>query len=187
MTSRILCIGDSITHGTNWSTKIDFAEVENIAVPGYSTDDVLGQLRTVNLNNYQVISLLIGTNDFGNIELDRTGDDVGRRVLELINQIIKGSSETQIVVTSILPRDLRFTERIQIANNLISSYSHDRITYLDCWGVLANENYLRPEFLLKDGFDVHLNESGYVAWAELLLPELITALGSLERNRVKGI
>jgi lysophospholipase L1-like esterase len=172
MTSKILFIGDSITHGTNWSTKIDFAQVENIAVPGYSTEDVIEQLGTVDLNSYQVVSLLVGTNDFGNIELDRTGEDVGRRVCEVIDQIIKRSSETQIVVNSILPRDLRFTERIEIANRHISSYSHERIIYLDCWGALANENYLRPEFLLEDGFDVHLSESGYEAWAAILLPVL---------------
>lgn len=176
MTSKILFIGDSITHGTNWPSKIDFAEVENIAVPGYSTDDVLEQLGTVDLSTFQIVSLLIGTNDFGNIELDRTGEDVGSRVCEVIDQIIKGSSGTKILVNSILPRDLRFTERIHTANKIISSHSHDRITYLDCWGALANENYLRPEFLLEDGFDVHLSEDGYEAWAAILLPVLKRSL-----------
>lgn len=176
MASNMLFIGDSITHGSDWSAKIDFAHVENIAVPGYSTDDVLEQLGTVNLNDYQVVFLLIGTNDFGNIELGRTGEDVGKRVIEVIDQIIKGSSNTQIVVNSILPRDLRFTERIQIANSHFSSFSHERITHLDCWGALASENYLRPEFLLQDGFDVHLNEAGYDAWASVLVPVLKRSL-----------
>jgi lysophospholipase L1-like esterase len=172
MTAKILFVGDSITHGTNWSAEIDFAEVENIAVPGYSTDDVLQQLESIDLNSYQVISLLVGTNDFGNIALDRAGDDVGRRVSEVINQILNRSENSRIVVNSILPRDLRFTERIQSANKMISAYSHERVSYLDCWSALANENYLRPEFLLDDGFDVHLSDSGYQAWAAILLPVL---------------
>jgi len=40
----ILFVGDSITHGTNWDEWIDFADTQNISVPGYSTDDVLNQL-----------------------------------------------------------------------------------------------------------------------------------------------
>lgn len=176
MNSKILFIGDSITHGSDWSANIDFAQVENIAVPGYSTDDVLEQLSTVDLNGFQVISLLIGTNDFGNIELDRTGEDVGKRVIGVIDQIIKGSENTRIVVNSILPRDLCFTERIQAANKIISTYSHDRVSHLDCWGALASENYLCPEFLLEDGFDVHLNEAGYDAWASVLVPVLKRSL-----------
>ena len=43
---RVLLIGDSITHGNDWQSAITFAAVTNIAVPGFATDDVMGQLRT---------------------------------------------------------------------------------------------------------------------------------------------
>lgn len=168
----ILFVGDSITHGTNWSDVVDFEEVLNIAVPGFSTDDVNNQLKELVQYNPKVISLLIGTNDFGNPEINRTGQDVGMRVLGIVNAIVSELKTTKVVVNSILPRGAIFTDRIKVANKIISSYQHSHIKYLDCWGALSSEGHLRDEYLLQDGFDVHLNQEGYEAWQSLLIPEL---------------
>jgi len=172
MSPLILFVGDSITHGTDWASKIDFAEVKNIAVPGYLTDDVRAQLSEIKRINPKVISMLIGTNDFGNTEVDRTGADVGQRISEIIRSILDSSETIHIVSSSILPRDFRFADRIRTANRIISSVTHDRITYLDCWPALSHNENLRPEFLLTDGFDVHLNSAGYEAWSKVLVPTL---------------
>jgi len=172
MSPLILFVGDSITHGMDWASKIDFAEVKNIAVPGYLTDDVRAQLSEIKRINPKVISMLIGTNDFGNTDVDRTGTDVGQRISEIIRSILDSSDTTQIVISSILPRDFRFAGRIRAANRIVSSVTHDRITYLDCWPALSHNENLRPEFLLTDGFDVHLNSAGYEAWSKVLVPTL---------------
>jgi len=172
MKSQILFIGDSITHGTDWASRIDFADVQNIAVPGYSTDDVQAQLNEIKHINSQVVCILLGTNDFGNPELDRTGEEVGQRVVEIVKSILNNSQVAHIIVSSILPRDIRFTDRIRTANGVISSLAHDRMTYLDCWPALSGNDSLLPEFLLEDGFDVHLSDAGYEAWSKLLVPAL---------------
>jgi lysophospholipase L1-like esterase len=176
MNSKILFVGDSITHGTNWSDRIDFAEVENIAVPGFSTDDVSKQLFAIAESKVTTISLLIGTNDFGNPEINRSGEEVGNRVTAIIGEILNVRKDVEIVVNSILPRALVFTDRIEKANRLIASYFNDRVHFLDCWPTLSFGNELRPEFLLDDGFDVHLNETGYDAWARILIPALRQSL-----------
>jgi lysophospholipase L1-like esterase len=172
MSDKVLFIGDSITHGTDWAKFINFAAVENIAVPGFLTDDVLAQMVQIREINPKVISMLIGTNDFGNIEIDRTGEDTGERVLQIINEILNELPEVKIVVSPILPRSAAFTQRIQTANKIVTSFIHERVSYLDTWQVLAEDDYLRPEFLLQDGFDAHLSDEGYLAWAGVLIPEL---------------
>ncbi len=170
--SRILFVGDSITHGTDWSKRIYFAEVNNIAVPGYSTDDITFQLTEIIKIKPQIISLLIGTNDFGNVLLDRTGEEVGQRVITNIEAITSALPDVKLVANSILPRGLAFTNRIRIANIAISELLNKQVTYLDVWPALSKDNFLNPMYLLEDGFDVHLNEDGYDAWAGQLIPVL---------------
>lgn len=168
----ILFVGDSITHGTNWGDWIDFAETKNISVPGYSTDDVLNQLSDISKIKPDIISLLIGTNDFGNPDLNRSGEDVGTRVLGIIKRIQIDNPKAQIIVNSILPRSAVFRDRIKIANQIISSGINVSVTYLDCWPALSVGDQLRDEYLLVDGFDVHLSDAGYAAWRSILIPVL---------------
>lgn len=174
--SKILFVGDSITHGTNWANFIDFAEVINIAVPGFSTDDVKAQIDEVALLNPEIVSLLVGTNDFGNPEINRTGEDVGARVAEIIRLIADRLPHAELVINSILPRDIAFSDRIHCANSIISSQLNGRAKYLDCWPALSLENHLNPAYRLEDGFDVHLSEAGYKAWAQVLIPVLKSLL-----------
>lgn len=168
----ILFVGDSITHGTNWSEWIDFSEVSNISIPGYLTDDVFLQLPEIAKLKPKVISLLIGTNDFGNPEVNRSGEEVGERVASIISRIISENNDVELVVNSILPRSFPFTERIKIANGIIAAAAGDRVKYLDCWPYLEDSDQLKDEYLLDDGFDAHLSEAGYAAWRSALLPVL---------------
>ncbi len=169
---RILFVGDSITHGNDWASQINFAEVENIAIPGFTTDDVEIQLDEISMHKPDAISLLIGTNDFGNILLNRSGEDVGKRVISIISAIKSELPKSKLVVNSILPRSLEFSERIHQANAVIESFNSVEFQYLNCWPALSENNFLNPIFLLQDGFDVHLSPLGYQAWSEVLIPAL---------------
>ena len=168
----ILFVGDSITHGTDWSKQVSFTDTQNIAVPGYLTDDVMNQLQQIAEIKPKVISLCIGTNDMGNESLLRSGEDVGQRVTTIIGELVNQNVNTHVVVNSILPRSEAFTEKIRVANKIISAFTHQRVTYLDCWPTLSLNNYLRPEYLLEDGFDAHLSDEGFQAWGSILIPLL---------------
>ena len=163
--TKVLMLGDSITHGTELSQFIDFAQVEHFAVPGYSTDDVARQLPGINFSEFDVVSLLIGTNDFGNPEIDRDGIDVGLRVKEIAVSI--AASGVPLVLHHILPRGPQFSARIREANIMIAGVEleHEQIRVVNSWPTLSRDDYLRPKYLLNDGFDVHLNEDGYRVWA----------------------
>ena len=170
--TMILFLGDSITHGTHWSSWIDFLPVQNEAVPGFTTDDVANQLQELGELNPAVISLLIGTNDFGDVTVNRLAEDVAARIDALVSTILAQWPDARVLLSSILPRGSEFFERISVTNEIVSKINHERLTFLDCWPVLCDGDKLRSEYLLADGFDVHLNSAGYESWASVLIPAL---------------
>ena len=168
----ILFLGDSITHGTDWSRWIDFVPVQNEAVPGFTTDDVANQLQELGGLDPDIISLLIGTNDFGDLTVNRSADDVASRIHALVSTILAQWPDARVLLCSILPRGSEFFERISVTNAIVSKIDHERLTFLDCWPVLCDGDMLKSEYLLADGFDVHLNFAGYESWASVLVPAL---------------
>ena len=178
---RIVFAGDSITASGNWAEVIDFAEVENVAVPGGSTDGLLAAIPQIVVSKPDLISVLIGTNDFGNPEINREGSDVGARVIAIIDELKAKLPNARIILHSILPRgieasgvDLR--PRVIEANDYIKAHLPSDIEFVDLWPIfvapdglsLADEYVMSDEPVLK----LHLNDEGYREWITVLLPKL---------------
>ena len=178
---RIVFAGDSITASGNWADVIDFAEVENFAVPGGSTDGLLAAIPQIVASKPDLISVLIGTNDFGNPEINREGADVGARVITIIDELKAKSPTARIILHSILPRgieasgvDLR--PRVIEANYYIKAHLPSDVEFVDLWPIfvapdgfsLADKYVMADEPVLK----LHLNEDGYREWITVLLPRL---------------
>ena len=178
---RIVFAGDSITASGNWAEVIDFAEVENFAVPGGSTDGLLATIPQIVASKPDLVSVLIGTNDFGNPEINREGADVGARVIAIIDELKAKLPSTKIILHTILPRgieasgvDLR--PRVTEANKYITENLPRDIEFIDLWPIfvapdglsLADEYVMSDEPILK----LHLNEDGYREWITVLLPRL---------------
>ena len=178
---RIVFAGDSITASGNWAEVIDFAEVENVAVPGGSTDGLLAAIPQIVASKPDLISVLIGTNDFGNPEINREGSNVGARVIAIIDELKAKLPNSRIILHSILPRgieasgvDLR--PRVIEANDYIKAHLPSDIEFVDLWPIfvapdglsLADEYVMSDEPVLK----LHLNDEGYREWITVLLPRL---------------
>ena len=178
---KIVFAGDSITASGNWAEVINFAEVENFAVPGGSTDGLLDAIPEIVGSNPDLISILIGTNDFGNPEINRDGADVGARVIAIVNEFKAQVPNAQLLLHTILPRgveasgvDLR--PRVIEANNFIKANLPADIELIDLWPLfvapdglsLADQYVMADEPTLK----LHLNENGYRKWITVLLPTL---------------
>ena len=178
---KIVFAGDSITASGNWAEAINFAEVENFAVPGGSTDGLLDAIPEIVGSNPDLISILIGTNDFGNPEINRDGADVGARVIAIVNEFKAQVPNAQLLLHTILPRgveasgvDLR--PRVIEANNFIKANLPADIELIDLWPLfvapdglsLADQYVMADEPTLK----LHLNENGYRKWITVLLPTL---------------
>ena len=178
---KIVFAGDSITASGNWAEAINFAEVKNFAVPGGSTDGLLAAIPEIVASSPDLISVLIGTNDFGNPEINREGADVGARVIAIVNEFKAQAPSAQVILHTILPRgveangvDLR--PRVIEANDYIKSNKQSDIEFIDLWAhfvapdglSLADQYVMADEPILK----LHINESGYRKWITVLLPTL---------------
>ena len=178
---KIAFAGDSITASGNWAAAIDFAEVSNFAVSGDSTDALLEMIPKIAEFKPDLVSILIGTNDFGNTLLNREGADVGARVLAIVNDFKKQLPEAKILLHTILPRgiedsgvDLR--KRVIDANEYLKLNKPSDIEFLDLWAhfVAPDGLSLADQFVLPDEpvLKLHLNENGYREWITVLLPKL---------------
>lgn len=178
---KIVFAGDSITASGKWDEAIDFAEVENFAVPGGSTDGLLATIPEIVASNPDLVSVLIGTNDFGNPQINREGADVGARVIVIVNQIKAQAPSAQIILHTILPRGVEATgvdlrPRVIEANNFIKANLPAGIELIDLWPLfvapdglsLADQFVMTDEPILK----LHLNANGYRKWITVLLPTL---------------
>jgi N-acetylglucosamine-6-sulfatase len=178
---KIAFAGDSITASGNWAEAINFAEVENFAVSGDSTDALLEMIPRIVEFQPDIVSVLIGTNDFGNTLLNRNGADVGARVLAIVNDFKKQLPNAKILLHTILPRgiedsgvDLR--PRVIAANNFIKANLPTNVEFIDLWArfvapdglSLADQYVMTDEPILK----LHLNANGYREWITVLLPKL---------------
>ncbi len=178
---RIVFAGDSITASGNWADVIDFAEVENVAVPGGSTDDLLATIPQIVASKPDLISVLIGTNDFGNPEINREGADVGARVIAIIDELKAKLPNAKIILHTILPRGIEANRvdlrpRVIEANDYIKAHLPSDIEFVDLWPIfvapdglsLADKYVMSDEPVLK----LHFNEDGYREWITVLLPRL---------------
>jgi len=178
---KIVFVGDSITASGNWSEVINFAEVENFAVPGGTTDGLLEAIPEICTTNPDVLSILIGTNDFGNPAVNREGADVGARVLAIIHEFRKHLPNTKIILHTILPRgveasgvDLR--PRVVEANKFLYSNVTSDFELIDLWplfvaldGLSLADEYVMPD---EPELKLHINKNGYREWESTLLPIL---------------
>lgn len=178
---KIVFVGDSITAYGNWAAVIDFAEVLNFSVPGGSTDELFTAIPEILASKPDLISVLIGTNDFGNPEINREGSDVGARVIAIVNEFKAKLPSAKIILHTILPRGLEASgvdlrPRVIAANDYIKAHVPNDVELIDLWPI-----FIAPDGLsLADGFvkpdepvlKLHLNEEGYREWITVLLPRL---------------
>jgi len=178
---KIVFAGDSITASGNWAEAIDFAEVENFAVPGGSTDGLLSAIPEIVASSPDLISVLIGTNDFGNPAINREGADVGARVITIVNEFKIQAPSAQLILHTILPRGVEATgvdlrPRVIAANNFIKANLPADIEFIDLWPLFVAPDglSLADQFVMADEpiLRLHINENGYREWITVLLPKL---------------
>ena len=178
---KIAFAGDSITASGNWAEAIDFAEVFNFAVSGDSTDALLEMIPKIAEFNPDVVSVLIGTNDFGNTLLNREGADVGARVIAIVNEFKVQAPSAKLLLHTILPRGVEATgvdlrPRVIAANDFIKANLPTDIQFIDLWAhfVASDGLSLADDYVMADEatLKLHLNENGYREWITVLLPKL---------------
>ena len=167
----IVFLGNSITEqGGDWSKRLGWQAVKNRGISGDVTEGVLKRLGELTYAKPKAVFLLIGINDIFNSAT--TPEYVADNILAIAKAIRKGSPQTTLYVQTILPTTTTsIKEKVQQTNALLRKKA-GRKTYqlLDTHALFADEGDGMKKEYTKDG--VHLNEEGYVLWADYLKNQL---------------
>lgn len=164
----IAFVGDGLVAGGRWEEWFPDFDVQNLGVPGSTTDDLLTRLDALVQTRPDEIVLLSGTED-----LSRRGsvEHVVRNVETALVTLRRELPGTRLLLVSILPRGHEFADRIKEANRHLWQFVatvHGQ--YLDAWPALALEDGELNPVYTDDR--LHLNETGYEAWLAELRPAL---------------
>jgi lysophospholipase L1-like esterase len=159
-------VGDSITEGGDWAALFPGVEVRNYGIGGDRSDGVLARRDQVVAAKPARIILLIGTNDLSN---GYTPEQIATNVGQLLDQWKQALPQAQMVVQSVLPRQVEFDGRIRQLNGLLQQTARSRgADWLDIHTAFLFENGRLDPAVTED--DLHLTLPGYERWRTLIEP-----------------
>jgi lysophospholipase L1-like esterase len=167
----IVMLGDSITHGGEWSEMFPGLPIKNRGISGDTTTDVLLRLDPIVAAKPAAVFLKIGTND-----LKRGPDRAAsyQQYRQIATRIQSGSPATAIFLQSVLPREAAMREEVEAYNRQIKAIADELgVVYIDLYpAFLAPDGSIRDELTLDE---LHLSGEGYRVWQSQLEPVMRAA------------
>ncbi len=165
---KILLIGDSITEGFELKKFLPEFDAINKGVSGDSTVECLKRINKKFLNGKpDKIFICIGTNDFAR---DRNDDTILENIKKIIEKILKISHFSKVYITSIFPTRFnspRPNQRITNFNIKLKELSSKTgCSFFDIHDSFTDNLGMLKESYTNDG--LHLNDTAYIKWAEVL-------------------
>ncbi len=160
----VLFVGDSITEGAPLYAMFPGLTQANYGIGWDTSDGVLLRLDQIRRNQPQRIFILIGTND---VNYTDSSERIATNILSIVARLSVDMPDTEIYVTSILPREQPGNAVLAGANAILQDAATDgSYVYLDLASYMkAADGTLRDD-LTFDG--LHLNVHGYAVWARVL-------------------
>jgi len=171
MAKKILFIGDSLIAHGDWQSYLPEFVIENIGVPGDSTEETLEKLDQIIQSGADLIVVEVGINDFGSKKYSKAR--VVENILGLATVIRKSLPNVAIIWNSLTPRSDDLFEVEEVNELIQGTFEELDIEYFDVFTHLRNShnNRLQAEFISDpEGFANHLNSLGYEAWIAPLKP-----------------
>ncbi len=179
----VMFLGDSITQGWPgpvWNKHFGSMNAANYGIGGDATQHVLWRLENGEAQNItpKVVVLLIGTNNFGN--LNDNAADTARGVEAVVASLRHKFPAAKILLMGIFPRaekpDHDFRRRIAQANARIAQlHDGNTVHYLDIGDKFLAPDGTLPKEIMPDF--LHLSPKGYEIYAEAITPTLKKLLG----------
>ena len=172
----VVFVGDSITDRFAWEECYPDLVVKRRAIVGDTTAGVLSRTDSVLATEPKKIFLLIGTNDLYALSKEKELDEeayqeVLNNYIAILDTYQEQAPDTKIYVESVLPmlemdetKNERkdYNELIQRFNkDLVMICSDHKVTYLNLWKLLAEEDGTLKEEYAMDG--LHLTPQAYRA------------------------
>lgn len=173
--TAIVFLGNSLTHGCEWSQLLGRPEAVNRGINGDTADGIADRLGAVTAGHPAKIFLLCGVND---VSHDLTADSIASAVGSIISDIRRLTPSTRLYVQSLLPINNSFGRYRRLAgkeqvirdiNTLLRPKAEAAgATWIDLYPAFADSlDNLRPE-LTNDG--LHLLAPGYAIWRDIIMP-----------------
>jgi lysophospholipase L1-like esterase len=160
--------GDDYIHDGHWAEWVTDRQVHNLGERGLTADILLAEHADLHDLRPDSVILMVGGNDFS----QRLSVEHVVRTIQLVLVTLRRELPgARMIVQSILPREPQLTDRIAEANLHLRQFAPNlNAHYLDLWPALVgSDGTLAPEF--AEDF-THLNDDGYAAWVDELLPAL---------------
>jgi len=164
----LIFVGDSITAAGPWVAAFPNRRVVNVAVPGYTSVDMLAQLPSLHRDQPHTYVLMAGIND---LRHGAKAESVAQR-LALMRQALATPGH-RLIQVSTLPCQIRRCGAAALVavdhlNRLLRRQT-PAADFLDLTPDFLDAQGLRPAFS-SDG--LHLNRAGYRQWLLRLRPML---------------
>ena len=165
----VVMLGDSLTHQGDWAELFGSSRVVNRGISGDTTDGILGRIDEVTSREPRLVVMLIGVNDLRNKSPEYVANNVYMILSKLrstgINVLIQGQFHIS---------NQSVNAKIDRYNAIISRFCRDNgISYIDLNVALLRDGILSSD---KTYDGLHLKDTMYLEWAELLRPYVELAL-----------
>jgi lysophospholipase L1-like esterase len=167
----IVFLGDSLTESFDLVKHFGRNDLRNRGISGNMTAHVLYRLEEIVLTRPAKLFLMIGINDiYQGIDLET----IFENIRQITGQLTTKNDHTKIYIQSILPVNEdrllaheQLNTKIYTLNGRLQRFCRDNgFTFVDLYPEFLNHSGQLDNAYTFDG--VHLNEQGYVLWAELL-------------------
>jgi lysophospholipase L1-like esterase len=169
--TRIVMLGDSITHGVDWNELLSRTDVANRGIPGDVTEGFKNRLPDVYKLAPEMCMIMGGINDIvRGIPVSDVSANIEKIVGDLQSHNITPVIQSTLFVSRQFPNWEEVNGRVHRLNGMLKGYAHARnVTFLDINRKLSSNGALETSFTY-DG--IHLRGNGYEKWRDLLLPKL---------------
>lgn len=138
---------------------------------GNMTDHVLYRLEEITLAKPKQVFLMIGIND---LLQNVNPEQILKNQIQILEKIKTAKQDTGLTIQSLLPAnedrlllDIKINNEIYKLNHLLDSYARkSNICYIDLHSEFLNTTGQLDNRYTFDG--IHLNETGYKLWAQLI-------------------
>lgn len=183
---RVVMLGDSLTAGCDWQTRLNQAEVINQGISGDSTWSILARLPQVTKARPDLIFLQAGINDFGK-KPDPEG--ILKRHLKIWSELREKLPQAELYIVSILPvsakRYPRWGASVVQANLLLREAAEKNgLVFIDLYSKMSDQDGGLLKDLTYDG--LHLRAPAYDLWLEAVRPYIDEAAAAGTDGGVDG-
>jgi len=171
----VIILGNSIAEYGDWQRLFSDSSIINRGIGGDNTFGVLDRLDDIIIRHPEKLFIEIGIND---ISQDIPVTIIVNNIFTIIERVKSKLPETKIYVHSILPTNDNVKNEYPAAFNkngqsilvnreLKRNAKERKFTYIDLYSVLRDKSgKLDVKYAERDG--LHLNQTGYEAWVNLL-------------------